>query len=216
MEHKAMRIGRSCNAICWLVAVLFGLFVLAAMMTWTGWSWIVALVLGLIAALGAGWVLTSYFCENSDGHLQEGAKPASADTALDKTAEAEAATAEAEKEAKATAAAQTEDNDGDGVFEGDDEGVKPATLNAARDGKPDDLKKIKGIGPKMEIMCNELGFYHFDQIAAWTDAEVAWVDANLKGFKGRVTRDDWVGQAKLLAAGKDTEFSRRVDKGGVY
>ncbi len=214
MEHKTMRVGRSCNAICWLVAVFFGLFVLAAMVTWTSWSWVVALVLGLIAALGAGWVLTSYFCENSDGHWEEGAKLASADTALEETPEAEVATAG--KEAKATAAAQTEDDDGDDVPEGENEGVKPVTLSAARDGKPDDLKKIKGIGPKMEIMCNELGFYHFDQIAAWTDAEVAWVNVNLKGFKGRVTRDDWVGQAKLLAAGKDTEFSKRVDKGGVY
>ena len=40
--------------------------------------------------------------------------------------------------------------------------------------------------------------------------------ANLEGFKGRVTRDDWVGQAKLLASGQGTEFSKRVDKGDVY
>ena len=62
---------------------------------------------------------------------------------------------------------------------------------------------------------NELGFYHFDQIAAWTEAEIQWVDNRLK-FKGRITRDDWIGQAKLLAAGEDTEFSKRVDKGSVY
>ncbi len=217
MGHETMRVGRSCNAICWLIAVFFGLFVLAAMVTWAGWSWMVAVVLGLIAALGAGWVLTSYFCENSDGHVEEGVGPAVADAAVEETKEAEEAkAAEAAKAAEEAKAAQTEDYDGDGVLEGENEGVKPATLSAARDGKPDDLKKIKGIGPKMEIMCNELGFYHFDQIAAWTDAEVAWVNANLKGFKGRVTRDDWVGQAKLLAAGGDTEFSKRVDKGGVY
>ncbi len=96
------------------------------------------------------------------------------------------------------------------------EGTKPATLDKARNGKGDDLKKIKGVGPKLEKLCNELGFYHFDQIAAWTPAEVAWVDDNLQGFKGRVSRDDWVDQAKLLAAGGDTDFSKKVDKGGVY
>ena len=57
---------------------------------------------------------------------------------------------------------------------------------------------------------------HFDQIANWTEAEVAWVNANLEGFKGRVSRDGWVEQAKILASGEDTEFSKRVDKGDVY
>jgi NADH-quinone oxidoreductase subunit E len=96
------------------------------------------------------------------------------------------------------------------------QGSKPEGLAAARDGKADDLKQIKGIGPKLEILCNSLGFYHFDQIANWTEAEVAWVDENLEGFKGRVTRDTWVEQAKILAAGGATDFSNRVDKGEVY
>ncbi|MFN3938638.1 MAG: NADH:ubiquinone oxidoreductase [Gemmobacter sp.] len=86
-------------------------------------------------------------------------------------------------------------------------GARPAALAAPRAGGPDDLKRIKGIGPKLEELCHSLGFYHFDQIAAWTPAEVAWVDENLEGFKGRVTRDDWVAQAKVLAAGGETEFS---------
>lgn len=94
--------------------------------------------------------------------------------------------------------------------------VKPAGLAAARGGKADNLKEIKGIGPKLELLCNSLGFYHFDQIANWTAAEISWVDENLEGFKGRVTRDTWVAQAKILAKGGETEFSRRVDKGGVY
>ena len=45
---------------------------------------------------------------------------------------------------------------------------------------------------------HKLGFYHFDQIAAWSAAEIAWVDDNLEGFKGRVTRDRWVAQAKMI------------------
>ena len=95
-------------------------------------------------------------------------------------------------------------------------GTRPEALSAARDGQPDDLKRIKGIGPKLEMLCNELGFYHFDQIAGWTEDEVAWVDENLKGFKGRVSRDNWVEQAKTLAAGGETDFSQRVGKGEVY
>jgi len=112
--------------------------------------------------------------------------------------------------------ADARDFDGDGVVEGTDEGVRPATLTGPRGGVPDDLKQIRGIGPKLEQLCNELGFYHFDQIAAWTADEVAWVDANLKGFKGRVSRDNWVEQAKVLAAGGTTEFAQKVKKGGVY
>lgn len=77
-------------------------------------------------------------------------------------------------------------------------GTKPAALRAPRGGKADDLKRIKGIGPKLEQLCNRLGFWHFDQIAAWSAEEIAWVDANLETFKGRVTRDDWVAQARAL------------------
>ncbi len=118
--------------------------------------------------------------------------------------------------ASASAAPLEGDYDGDGVVEGADEGEKPTTLSAAREGGADDLKQIKGVGPKMEGMLNGMGFYHFDQVASWTDQEVAWVDANLEGFKGRVSRDNWVEQAKVLAAGGETEFSKRVEDGGVY
>lgn len=108
------------------------------------------------------------------------------------------------------------DYDGDGILQGENEGSKPATLDGARDDVADDLKQIKGIGPKMEKMCNALGLYHFDQIAAWTPDEEAWVNANLEGFKGRMIRDQWTVQAKLLAAGGETEFSKRAEGGDVY
>ena len=96
------------------------------------------------------------------------------------------------------------------------EGAKPQGLSEARDGKADDLKKIKGVGPKLETLLNTMGFHHFDQIAAWSEAEIAWVDDNLEGFKGRVSRDEWVAQARLLASGDETEFSKKVDDGDVY
>lgn len=86
---------------------------------------------------------------------------------------------------------------------------KPAALKAARAGGADNLKLIKGVGPKLEGVLNGIGIYHFDQIAAWSSAEVDWADNNLVGFKGRVSRDGWVDQAKILASGGETEFSKR-------
>ena len=79
------------------------------------------------------------------------------------------------------------------------EGRKPQLLSAPRDTGPDDLKQIKGVGPKLEALLHELGVYHFDQIAAWNAEEVAWMDAHLEGFRGRVSRDGWVAQARRLA-----------------
>ncbi|MDO8883342.1 NADH-quinone oxidoreductase subunit E [Pseudotabrizicola sp.] len=78
------------------------------------------------------------------------------------------------------------------------EAVKPKGLTAARGGAADNLKEIEGIGPVLEKLCHELGFFHFDQIAGWSGADIAWMDQNLKGFRGRVTRDKWVPQAKII------------------
>ncbi len=91
---------------------------------------------------------------------------------------------------------------------------EPETLKAARGGKPDDLKKLKGVGPKLEATLNELGFFHYDQVANWGPEEAAWVDSRLK-FKGRIERDGWIEQAKILASGEATEFSKRVEAGEV-
>ncbi len=93
---------------------------------------------------------------------------------------------------------------------------KPELLKAPRSGKADDLKMIKGIGPKLEKLLNELGVWHFDQIASWRKKEVEWVDSHLEGFKGRIERDEWVKQARTLAGGGSTEFANRVKKGKVY
>ena len=75
-------------------------------------------------------------------------------------------------------------------------------LDGPEGGKADDLKKITGVGPKLEQTLNELGIYHYDQVAKLTASDIAWVDARLR-FKGRIERDDWVGQAKDLAKAKD-------------
>lgn len=96
---------------------------------------------------------------------------------------------------------------------GDAVGRKPATLTAPRDGAGDDLKRLKGVGPKFEVVLHDLGIYHFDQIAGWGPEEIAWIDANLDGFSGRIEREDWVGQATILASGGETEHSQKVDRG---
>ncbi|MCF7700291.1 NADH-quinone oxidoreductase subunit E [Loktanella sp. M215] len=78
------------------------------------------------------------------------------------------------------------------------DGSAPDRLEAPRGGAADDLKKINGIGPKIAGLLNDLGIYHFSQIAGWSEAEAAWIDSQLK-FKGRVARENWIGQAKTLA-----------------
>ena len=87
-------------------------------------------------------------------------------------------------------------------------------LDAPRDGKKDNLTRIKGVGIKIDEALNSIGIWHFDQIADWTEENMVWADREL-AFPGRAQRDDWVGQAKLLAKGKETAFSKRVDKGEV-
>ena len=94
---------------------------------------------------------------------------------------------------------------------GDDEeaeGTRPEALTSPQGGTADDLKKISGVGPKLEKTLNGLGIFHFYQIAAFTRENVAWVDKYLR-FKGRIDRENWIEQAKILAAGGETEFSRR-------
>ncbi|TPL76208.1 ATP-binding cassette domain-containing protein [Mesorhizobium sp. B2-3-13] len=87
-------------------------------------------------------------------------------------------------------------------------------LAAPRGGKADNLTRIKGIGTVNEKKLNEHGIFHFDQIGAWKKADVEAVEAYL-AFDGRIAREEWVKQAKLLGQGKDTQFSRRVDAGKV-
>ena len=83
-------------------------------------------------------------------------------------------------------------------------------LQAPRKGKPDDLQEIEGIGPALEKLVNSLGFYHFDQIAAWTEADVALVDDEMKTFKGRIARDKWVEQARIIVSEGLEAFRERA------
>ncbi|WP_052161920.1 hypothetical protein [Hoeflea sp. BAL378] len=79
---------------------------------------------------------------------------------------------------------------------------------------PDNLKQIKGVGPQIEAKLNAAGINSFAQIAAWTKTDQARFGEQLS-FSGRIEREDWVGQAKILAKGGSTEFAQRVARGEV-
>ncbi len=83
---------------------------------------------------------------------------------------------------------------------------------AAAVGDPDDLMKIKGIGPKLNSLLKELGIVRYDQIAAFTDADLAEIDAHLGNFQGRPARDQWVDQAAFLAAGDIAGYEAKYGK----
>ena len=91
---------------------------------------------------------------------------------------------------------------------------RPKGISKARDGKADKLQRISGVGPKNEKVLHNLGFFHFDQIAAWTPEEVEWVDDHLK-FNGRIKREEWTRQCRLLADGKEDEFKKLFGTGGM-
>lgn len=91
---------------------------------------------------------------------------------------------------------------------------RPKGIAAARSGKADNLQRISGVGPKNEKTLHRLGFFHFDQIAAWTSEETTWVDDHLK-FNGRILREEWTAQARLLADGKEDEFRKLYGTGGL-
>ncbi|MDC0948766.1 hypothetical protein OAS86_05430 [Gammaproteobacteria bacterium] len=78
----------------------------------------------------------------------------------------------------------------------------------------DDLRQIRGIGPKIELTLHELGIHTYQQIADWDGDNVAWVNGYLN-FPGRIERDQWIAQAHALATGKATEYSERRDRGEV-
>jgi predicted flap endonuclease-1-like 5' DNA nuclease len=89
--------------------------------------------------------------------------------------------------------------------------MRPAYLNTPRKGVPDNLQRIRGIGRKNEKLLNQLGIFHFGQIAAWTPGEILWVGQYL-AFPERVLRDDWIGQAVTLATGSDTGWTKSADR----
>ncbi len=84
----------------------------------------------------------------------------------------------------------------------------------ARASGGDDITRIKGLGPKIAGLLGEMGITSFAQIAAWSEDDITRIDAQLGRFSGRITRDQWVAQAQLLAAGDETGFAEKFGQNG--
>ena len=188
-------------------AILIGLIVavIVAIILWMGWQDTNS---GNASDATTGTATTSTAAARSDATATAAspvaAKPAATKAAAKPAAAKPAAKAAAKPAAKAAAKPAAK------------AAAKPAVLAKARAGGADNLKMIKGVGPVLEKALHTTGVFHFDQVGAWTKADAEWFDDNVKGANGRVIRDGWVKQAKILAKGGTTEFSARVKKGGVY
>lgn len=95
--------------------------------------------------------------------------------------------------------------------------AKPAVKDAAPempggDSAPDNLLALKGVGPKIATLLKAEGVTRFAQIATWTDADIAAIDARLGNFAGRAVRDNWVDQARLLAAKDVAAYEAKYGK----
>lgn len=93
------------------------------------------------------------------------------------------------------------------------EGLRGDDAEYARSGL-DDLKRIRGIGVLIEKKLNSLGIGSYEQVANWSSSDIERI-SELLDFKGRIERENWIEQARILASGGQTEFSRRVDRGEV-
>jgi NADH-quinone oxidoreductase subunit E len=129
------------------------------------------------------------------------------------------ATAEAHAEAEAAhinATLATLPGDATAQQKADAVGARPLAIEAPRGSGPDDLQRIKGVGPINEKRLHELGIFHFDQIAAWVRSEIRWVGTYFS-FPGRIDREQWVAQAARLASGgsgpKDEEIHIHLPTG---
>lgn len=221
MDQSAQK--TECARKWWKMSAIGGAVLAAILWLFAGWGFFSALVIGIIVAVAAGVVLSRINCDDSTvpgsapaaqpaqdtpapapAPKAQAAAPAAAASvappAKSPPAKKAAPKATAKPAAKKAAAAKPVAADG-----------KPEMLTAARAGGADNLKLLKGVGPKLEQTLNELGVFHFDQIASWRKKEIQWVDERLK-FKGRIERDDWIKQAKVLAKGGETEFSKRNKK----
>lgn len=145
--------------------------------------------------------------------LEEGAAPAARNQALidaPRGVEINQGELSAMANAQATAAAPlgTDEEAGPVVAPSPIPATAPAPAPVAA-GAADDLTRIKGLGPKLAALLGEFGITSFAQIAAWSPEEIERIDAKLGRFSGRIVRDQWVEQAKLLAAGDEPGFAAK-------
>lgn len=189
-----------------------------------GISPVILIVAALIVAFLVIWLLRSRRADSAAGHHVDSSVTAvgAASEAVRNMAEEVAQTVEEAMAAEVAASGAASDDvaamarnsaaimtSGSAVAGGitfTDIGV-PAAV-----GEPDDLRRIKGLGPKLNDVLAGLGITRYDQIAGWTESDIALVDAQLGTFKGRIARDNWVEQAKYLASGDAAAFEAKFGK----
>lgn len=174
-------------------------------------NWLIALVVLLVVVLVA-WLIWGRGPKErqravTPDVLSEGAAPAERNTALIDAPSAAASVSAIVPPPVSVGLAGV----GEIVSEAAEREVAAAVIPAAQ-ADADDLTRIKGVGPKLRARLGELGVTRFDQIANWTDADIARIDASLGTFAGRPTRDNWVEQAKLLATGDKAAYEAKFGK----
>ncbi len=209
----------TCKNMCWMAGALLGIAVFLILSGNTGMGTILAIGIALVVTVAIAVILRSLLCGEVENTRESAtAAPAAASAPAAEVNKSDVSGADggskSEESGKESSTKTSEAAPAAEEVAAEEEAgeAKPVTLTAARDSGADDLKLLKGVGPKLEQTLNELGFYHFDQVADWGAAEIEWVDSRLK-FKGRIERDGWVAQAKILAEGGTTEFSKKAKKG---
>lgn len=192
-----------CTRKCWITGGIIGLLVWICVSGIGSMRWFEGLFLGLVAAALMGAILVWLICS---GHpAQDGSdwNPAPSRPAP-KEAEAMVTADPVAPEPVAPGASQPP------------RGAERNDIYSGTAAQPDDLKLIRGVGPKLEEMLHEHGVTRFAQIAEWDDAEMDRFAEIIGRMGGRIRSDDWVGQAQVLARGEETEFSKRVEEGSDH
>ncbi|SIQ33647.1 Predicted 5' DNA nuclease, flap endonuclease-1-like, helix-3-turn-helix (H3TH) domain [Paracoccus thiocyanatus] len=198
-----------CNRNCWISAAIAGVAVLLFTAGIGDLHWLAGLFLGVLTFALFGALMVWLVCHERPELFQEDAAGLTGTdwqrAAVDRQPETLLVSGSLGPE-PFTSGAQMP------IVAGTMPSSEPAP--ASRTGA-DDLKRIRGIGPKLSDWLNAQGVTRYDQIAAWDPATVADFAQRLGRMGGRIEADDWVGQARLLAAGGETAHSRRIDQGEV-
>lgn len=227
----------NCTRNCWIAGAVLGLLVWVFTAGVGSLRWFEGLFLGLIAAGLMGRFLIWFLCGGARPVSGEEWQPSSAVTLPEQAAGAIGFSDMAAKptdDAQVDASRRVETGE-DIVAEplGETKAAIPAEqksgvvaqvntagLSAVPADKDeltqDDLKEIRGVGPKLEDLLRDHGVTRFAQIAEWGDTEIDHFAELIGRMGSRIRSDDWVGQARILAAGGETEFSKRVEKGDIY
>ncbi len=207
-----------CRTYCWAAGGIGG--VVAFFLFLGALGAFLAIILGVVVAVCLGFILIKAFCAKDEAAAASRADTQAAPMAAPVSQPAPKPEAKPEPEAAPEPEVAPEPVAAPAAAlkaapEPEPAAAPVETPVASASTGPDDLKKLKGVGPKIEEKLHAAGVTTFAQIAAWDSDDIAKMD-DLLAFKGRIARDGWVEQAKTLASGGSTDFAKRVEDGDVY